>query len=55
VRRQGRSNVDDDNQVPAKKKISHERQVWMQLGFWDRTAKLDSDIDSEVRRLVTEI
>ena len=43
----------DEDDGPAKKKVSRGRRAWTELGTWDRTAMLDSEIAmSEWRSLV---
>ena len=39
---------------PAKKKVSRGRRAWTELGTWDRTAMLDSEIDRQILMLVNQ-
>jgi hypothetical protein len=44
----------DEEDGPAKKKVSRGRRAWMELGTWDRTAMLDSEIDHQILMLANQ-
>ena len=44
-------NESGDDDGPAKKKVSRGRRTWTELGSWDRTSMLDSEIDHQVLTL----
>jgi hypothetical protein len=44
----------DEEDWPAKKKVSCGRRTWTELGTWDRTAMLDSEIDYQVLTLANQ-
>ncbi len=51
--RQG-SDDDESHEEAVKKKICRGRRSWTQLGSWDRTALLDSEIDHQILTLANE-
>jgi hypothetical protein len=44
----------DDDDGPAKKKISRGRRTWTELDSWDRSAMLDSEVDHQVLTLANQ-
>ena len=47
-------NESGDDDGPAKKKVSRGRRTWTELGSWDRTSTLDSEIDHQVSTLANQ-